>query len=205
MKSDTQLIIEEVYHRMRNNLQVVSGVLRKKGLEMNGEQVIDLIESAIIKITNMEVIHPCMGISKFKQMDLNSVFTKLTSQIKSLHAYDDLEIAFEIQTNSITLNSTTVTFLSRIINEFIINSYKHAFRNQPNGRIKIEIEKTGYNNYQLIYADNGNALKEIGLLDNSTSLGLEIVKLFVERLKGTIEYQINSGLEYKISFKEIIN
>lgn len=205
MKSDTQLIIDEVYHRMRNNLQVVSGVLRMKGKEMDSEQTIDLIESAIIKIINMEIIHPCIGNNKFEQYDLKTILTNLSSQIKSLHAYGGNDVEFELQTNGITLNSVTTTFLSRIINELIINSYKHAFRGTKNGLIKIEIKKTGYNKYQLVYCDNGNTLKDISLLNNSTSLGFEIIKLFVERLKGTIKYDLNPGLGYTIDFKEIIN
>lgn len=179
-----ELLLQEVHHRVKNNLQIILSIIRLQNDDIDddvmSEKFINLENriNAITKTYNMLLIG-----NNLHEVDMEEYVESLILDIKEsmFNIKDDLEITTDIKA-LVPLKQSV--YLGLIINELVINSYKHAFDNSQ-GSIKISLNK-GNDNFVLIVEDNGKGYK---IDANNKSLGLRLIKTLVnEQLEGTIEH-----------------
>ena len=195
-----QILLSELQHRVKNNLQYVISILEIQKESVNHSNIDDLIKSNQNRIHSIALLHKKLNLTdSVNEVDLKRYITDLSELVKD--SYDDkfknvsLFITCEIEILSIT----KALPLGLIIVELVSNSMKHAFKNQPNGIINIEITHDENSKKNCLhYIDNGEGFDFINV--ETKGLGVEIMKGLIDQLNGNIEAPIKEGFELKIYF-----
>jgi two-component sensor histidine kinase len=202
--SEKDILIKEIHHRVKNNLQLVMCLLNIQSRKSNNEEVIDFIEKGQARITSMALIHQNLYNSEnLSSVDFNEYVNQLINSIVASHGEIVNHISFKVRTNNINFDIQTGIPLGLIINELICNSLKYAFLNRKKGEIVIEMSHIKNDEYELSYSDDGVGYDHS--IINDTSIGIKLVRLLTEQLKGSIIINNNMGMKYTITFKCINN
>ncbi|HEY9858020.1 MAG TPA: histidine kinase dimerization/phosphoacceptor domain -containing protein [Candidatus Obscuribacterales bacterium] len=204
---EKEVLLKEIHHRVKNNLQVISSVLRLQSDYVRDEKILALFNDSQNRIRSMALIHEKLyQSSNLLKINFDEYIRDLTDNL--IRSYVSFSSAVTLTTNAIGvwLNIDTAIPCGLIINELVSNSLKHAFSetNQEN-EIQISITSAHDNEFTLIVRDNGIGFPEDIDFRNTESLGLELVCIFTEQLDGTIELDRSNGTAFVITFSEIGN
>ncbi len=195
-----QVLLSELQHRVKNNLQHVISILEIQKESIDYNNIDEVIRSNQNRIHSMALLHKKLNISEsVNDINLKRYITELAELVKE--SYDTykktIQLNISCAVETITIENALPTGL--IIVELVSNSIKHAFNDRSVGIITINISKDeSKQKTQLYYADNGN-----GFNINNTSekgLGLEIILGLIDQLNGEIESKGNAGFELSIWF-----
>jgi len=208
MISEKEILLRELYHRTKNNIQVISSMLRLKARLTENEYVKEIFSEIENKILGIALIHQKL----FETEDLSHLFLKdyLESLIillrqNLLRSSDNVDIS--VKGDEIKILLDTAMPLGIIVNELISNSLKYAFPNNTGGKIEISLRSTADNKIQLKICDNGVGLPENFDILKDGKLGLQTVYDLVNyQLAGEIKLEDNNGLCFIITVgKELYN
>jgi len=201
---EKEVLLREIHHRVKNNLQIVSTLLALQSSDITDPKILENYRESENRIQSIALIHEKM----YQSSDISSI--DFTSYIKSLindlmysYGADSKNIKAVIDTGNFLLSIETVQPLGLIINELVSNSFKYAFKNRKEGIITVKLEKINSNRFKLTVSDNGVGLPENLDFRNTNSLGLQLVNELVKQIDGTIEFNNDGGTEFKIIFKEM--
>lgn len=193
-----QVLLSELQHRVKNNLQHVISILEIQKESVDFNNIDELIRGNQNRIHSMALLHKKLNTSEsVNEVDLKRYITELSELVKESYDNHKKKISLGIQCDIGTISIEKALPLGLIIVELVSNSMKHAFKKRSIGIITIEITKD-QNSHKLYYADNGT-----GFDFNKTSekgLGQEIIKGLIDQLDGTTETSNNNGFELKIYF-----
>lgn len=196
-----KVLIKEVHHRVKNNLQVLNSFLNleKRVYRNNYDIIINHMQS---RLTSLALLHEkTYNAIDFKNINLKDYIEDQDTHFKSLlNLKNDIEFVTEID-ESLSLSIEVITPLSLVINELTMNSIKHAFPDDSSSDKKIikEITKIDDNWGKLIIRDNGVGIEDKGNIVNN--LGCEIVKSLTRQLDGKIRLlDFNEGIGYELLF-----
>ena len=199
------ILLKEIHHRIKNNLQIVSALLDLQSEQVKDENAIVLLEKSQARIQTMALIHEKLYSSKnLEQVDFVEYITSLTIYLRDSFIRDFQNIKLILELEPIALNLDLATSCGLIINELIVNSLEHGFIDRETGEIKV-IFTYQNGSYYLTVKDNGWGIsRQIDLTNNTQFLGLSLVKSLVEnQLKGNWKIQKNSGCVIQITFPSI--
>ncbi len=200
---EKEILLRELSHRTKNNMQVVSSMLRLYAKRESNEKI-DLIFTEIEgKILSMALVHQLLYESKdLSHLNLNDYITKLIPLIKSSYLISN-HIRFFCECEDINILIDTAAPLGLVINELISNSIKHAFPDNREGMIKINISTSRENELVIIISDDGIGFKDGFDIKKDINLGLKTVfNLVKNQLDGRIQVDSNNGLRWEIELKE---
>lgn len=186
-----EILLKEVHHRVKNNLQIVSSLLRLQAAENSNEKVIGQFEEAIGRIRSMALIHEKMYVNEdFSSIDVDSYIQSLVKDISnSIHTECEVELKLSTEVRQIDIKS--VVPLSLLLNELITNSIRHGFDQMQRAAIEISLEEAG-DKVLLYYSDSG-VWKE----GAQSGFGLELINTLTEQLHGTFERTAENGTHYR--------
>lgn len=190
------LLMKEVHHRVKNNLQIITSLLRlqKNNLSPEIEQKFD---EAISRIMTMSLIHSKLYQSDdLNKVDIESYIKDLIYEILSSLSNDD-KIKTSITSDVYAIGLKTIVPLGLIINELLSNSFKHAFKENENGLITINIHKINNNEFELHYNDSGKWTENT---NERVKFGLELIETLTEQLDGTM---IRNQSDYHFKLKNL--
>ena len=197
------VVIKEIHHRIKNNLQTVASLLRMQARRVDSEQTKKALNDSISRILSIAVVHEVLSKEGMDLVDVRSVLTHLIDMIIHNMVDHDRHITINLSCDSFNLYSRQATSLIMIVNELIHNALEHAFVNKSTGIINVEIKQKD-NQIELVVADNGIGFSEKEI-NQSKSLGLNIIRTLVEEdLKGTINIIRHKGTKVKIRFPHFI-
>lgn len=191
-------LLKEVHHRVKNNLQIITSLLRlqKETLPPEAEQK---IEEAINRIMTMALIHRKLYQSNnIEEINLESYIDELLHEISQSVAFNN-DIELKVNTNYNSIGLKTIVPLGLILNELISNSYKHAFEENDKGFISISINKLEANDFEVTYTDSGTWRTES---ENNSHFGLELIETLTEQLEGSM-YRKDSTFYFKLKNLDI--
>ncbi|TNE54736.1 MAG: hypothetical protein EP338_06250 [Bacteroidetes bacterium] len=203
---EKELLLKEIHHRVKNNLQIISSMLSLQSKNIDDEKARQAILEGKERIQAIALIHQRLYHNEaFATIRMKDYLDDLIEQLGVSYNDRHRQIKLVLETNDIVLNIDTVVPLGLIICELTTNAFKYAFDDQLKGRLKIEIrqEEEGY----LLYVkDNGIGMDENFNLLESNTLGMEIVRALVDQLEGSISYRTSeNGTAISIHFKELKN
>lgn len=192
--SEMEVMLREIHHRVKNNLQIITSLLRLQANNMDEEHG-SSYQEAIDRVTAMAIIHEKMyqsgSLSKF---DLEKYLNSLVSNLLlnySISKKPELVIDVKVE----DMKSKSIVPLALLINELLLNSLKHAFQNQDSPKISISLsehEAHKSNRFLLVYSDNGFWIE-----DSVASFGTEIIQAMAEQLEGSFNLETTpSGTKY---------
>lgn len=197
LNEEKTVMLKEIHHRVKNNLQIITSLLRLQTSEVDDPRVLDKFSEAIDRISAIAKIHDKMYNNKaLNQIDLSDYLEDLIRDL--LDSYTDKRsVKAEITSNINSIPPKHLVPIALLFNELVTNSVKHAFNNQLEGLIIIDAFVVDDNRVKLSYSDNGVWTDPI---DSSHSIGLELIDSFVEQLDGTCELDTTDGTTYVIRF-----
>ncbi len=192
---DREILFKELYHRVKNNLQMMVSILSMQKRRVEGSYAKGLIEDITGRIKSLALIHEKLQVSdELDNINMREYLTTLLDGIKNSYAVKGLELRIEV--DDISMNIDQVTSIGLIVNELANNSFKHAFTNTESPCVSLKMSKETQT-YHLTYSDNGEGNMKI---KESKSLGSTLIKtLTTSQLKGS--YTINAEPSVTYSFK----
>lgn len=192
------LMLKEIHHRVKNNLQIVSSMLRLQAKDIDDEKLRSYFNDAVNRVSVMALVHEKMYQNNLEKIEPNEYFEELSKSISSaLRSYcSTLEVKVQVEVEQIGLN--TLVPLALIVNELLTNSIKYAFHDCVNPEVIIQLAQKEDGKYEFMFKDNGEWNNDI---DNPTSFGLEMVDALTEQLDGNANRFIDNGTIYKIHFE----
>ncbi|AFY31510.1 histidine kinase dimerization/phosphoacceptor domain -containing protein [Calothrix sp. PCC 7507] len=198
---EKEVLLKEIHHRVKNNLQVISSLLRLQARYINDEKAFDIFQDSQNRVRAMAMIHENLYQSNdLAKIEFSDYIQKLTNNlICSYGVKQDIKIHLNI--DKILLKIDTAIPCGLIINELISNAIKHAFVDCNKGDIYVDFLDLNHGKYSLNVSDTGVGLqKDIELYKNQ-SLGLQLVWNLVEQLEGSIKFT-QLGTLFTIIFVE---
>jgi len=197
---DKEILLKEIHHRVKNNLQIISSLLKMQSQDFGNEEIKEIFRETQNRIMSMSFIHQSFYQSgDLSEVDFDKYVGKLVNNLFNIYDTDPLKVKFEIDTKNINLGVDTAIPCGLMINEIISNSLKHAFIKGSRGSILITLdEKEGV--CILNIKDNGKGIPESVQLGKSTSLGMVLITMLCDQIDGSITLKREGGTEYEVRF-----
>jgi len=193
-------LLQEVHHRVKNNLQVISSLFRLQSYETNDIKSKQLFETSVNRISAMALIHEKMyqGVD-ISKINLEDYLKSLVNDIFKSNGLE-MEIDYNVKSELEIIGNRTIVPLALILNELISNTHKHAFEDNKKGEINIKIDIVSDNRFTLKYSDSGTWKTK----DKASSFGLDLIDAFTEQLDGEMNRVVNqNGTHYIFNLKNI--
>lgn len=191
------VMLKEIHHRVKNNLQVITSLLRLQSYEIDDEKSVAHFQEAMNRVVAMALIHDKM----YQAEDLSRIDLKAYLETLSADLIQSYSIAIPVK---MTIYSEVKYILPKslvstalLFNELISNSLKHGFNGLTEGTIDIDIRLPKPDQIRFRYADNGNWKSP----SRSNSFGLELIETLTEQLDGTMERIVDQGTVYQFTFQ----
>lgn len=200
------VLLKEIHHRVKNNLQIITSLLNLQSRSIEDNRTRDLFEMSLNRIQSMAKVHELLyrsnNFSKINYKDyLETLIHPLIVSMKGL----DNNIHFELDVDEIELNINTAIPLGLLINEILTNSLKHGIREDEEGSLYVKIKKIDDDVYVLNIGDFGIGFSPENSIDEHETLGLQLISSLTEQLSGEIERKADKkGTHYQIQFHEMI-
>lgn len=192
------ILLQEIHHRVKNNMQVIVSLLRMQSREIISEEAKESFEDAITRILTMSLIHQKMY-EKESLMNLD-IKDYLNTLIKNLIETNILytNVEYNVSSTLTSVSAKSIVPLGLIINELMSNSMKYAFG--ETGRIELTLAPSEGREFLMTYFDNGKWIE-----NNDTTFGTQLIEVFTEQLEGSFERVVNeSGTYYHFKLIEDI-
>ena len=200
--NEKEILLKEVHHRVKNNLQVISSILNLQSSYIKDENTLNILRESQNRIKSMSFIHESLyKTDDFSKINFSEyIFSLSKNLVHSYGIYDDL-VELETSLEEIYLNLDLSIPCGLIINELVSNALKYAFPDAKKGIIKIELfENKGLIN--LIVQDNGLGLPKAINYKETGSLGLQLVMTLAEQIEAKVILDNTKGAKYTIIFKK---
>jgi PAS domain S-box-containing protein len=197
-KKDT--LIKEIFHRVKNNFQMVSSLLNLQADHTKDPEMIELMKKCRNRIQSMALIHEKLLQSEENtEISFPNYVQDMVSHLFTSYGVGPESISYHAEIDEIPLGLESIIPLSLIINELVTNSLKHAFPNGKKGEIYINLEPCNSGKLRLSVKDNGIGLPPEINIRNSHTLGLQLVALLAEQLDGHIGISRDGGTELSVT------
>lgn len=192
-----ELMIQEIHHRIKNNLQSVVSLLRLQERRTTSVEAKKVLKDSSSRILAIAQTHQLLSQHIDGVVSLKEMVETLTQNLLSSLVRKNIEMSIDID-ERIVLNSDQMVALSLVLNEIIANAYEHAFGEQETGEIQIVARKT-QNKIDLTVKDNGSGFDINNFKKN---LGMNIIEMYIaEKLRGTLTLTSSDlGTENRIRF-----
>lgn len=198
---EKETLINEIQHRVKNNLQIISSLLTLQSEYVKDERFIELFNETQNRVRSMALIHEILYQSEdLSRIDFGEYIQNLTTHLFQTYGVKSDDIRLDINAYDISLGVDTAVPCGLIINELVSNSLKHAFPVTKKGQIRIVLSSDGGNKFTLIVSDDGIGFPKDLDFRNPESLGLQLVVSLVNQLGGAIRLSRRHGTEFKIVF-----
>jgi PAS domain S-box-containing protein len=198
---EKSVLLMEVHHRVKNNLQIISGLIRLQSRDVDNEQALYALQQTENRVSTMALVHE----SLYQSGNLANINARqhMTHLVTNLLMSEDQERQINLDTDieDFQLDLSTAIPCSLIVNELVTNAMKYAFGGGRTGTVRISLHQVPGDRIQLIVADDGVGIP--GDLDpaKAKSLGLKLVtRLTRDQLKGTIDLRRENGTTFIITF-----
>jgi PAS domain S-box-containing protein len=200
--AEKEILLKEIHHRVKNNLQVISSLLNLQARYIKDEQARELFKESQNRVRSMALIHEKLYQSKdLARIDFAEYIRDLVMNLFSAYRINSDVITPKVDICGVILSVDVAIPCGLIISELVSNSIKYAFSAGREGEILISLLPEGNNGYTLTVSDNGIGFpKDLDIM-NTETLGLQLVTTLTDQLQGTIELNTDRGTEFKIKFQ----
>ncbi|NVL91041.1 MAG: PAS domain S-box protein [Desulfobacterales bacterium] len=201
---EKEVLLQEIHHRVKNNMQVISSLLKLQAGYVDDRTYVDMFKESRNRIISMALVHEKLYQSEdLASIDLNEYINHLANALFRSYGVDTNSIALKIDVADVVLGVDTAIPCGLIVNELISNSLKYAFPDGKKGEIKITLRPTDEDEVELTVSDNGVSIPDDLDLTSTESLGLKLVRILTDQLRGKLEIDRNDGTMIQIQFKKI--
>lgn len=192
-------LIHELHHRVKNNLQVVSGLLSLQSNRLRDETARVAMDEGRKRIDAMALIHQRLYMDKdLAAVDAEDYLNSLTWSLAGSYGYTNQHVHTDVNLPERSMHIDLMIPIGLIVNELVTNAFKHAFANTSKPQIKVSLSKNEDGSMELIIADNGTGF----VITNDTgSFGMKLVSTLVDQLNGEMQMKQDNGTTYTIQIR----
>lgn len=194
-----EILLKEIHHRVKNNLQLVSSLLYLQSKKYNSKEINTLIGESQKHIHSIALVHEMLyQEDTLSLISMEKYIEELITKLQQVSSNKNIE--FNILTHNVFLPIDYATTFGLIINELVINSLKYAF-NSNKGIITISLIREDLSGYEFRYSDNGVGLDS--KLKKENTLGQRLIKMLADEIGSNLTIKNKNGLTYIFTFKGI--
>jgi PAS domain S-box-containing protein len=198
---EREVMLREIHHRVKNNMQIISSLLRLQSRQIKDKRVLDIFNVGQNRIRSMALIHE----SLYQSIDLSKInfsdyIKRLTTHLLSMYRAGMNRIRMNVNVSHVFLDINRAIPCGLIINELVSNSLKHAFPDGKKGEIRIVMKANKRGKHTLVVRDTGVGFPEDLDFYRTETLGMQLVTDLVSQLEGTIKLKRDKGTEFRIIF-----
>ena len=197
-------LISEIYHRTKNNMQVIISMFSLKSMYSEDEKLEKIFKDMENRIRAMSLVHEKLYQSRnLSKLNLKEYLSELVVNILSAYGITDSKISVKNKMENIEVLIDTAIPCGLVVNELVSNVVKHAFPDNRSGEIITSLTIDEADEIELVVSDTGVGCGALPGLEEIESMGLQIVKNIVEyQLKGKIELSPSAGTKWIIRFSD---
>ncbi|MHA1844604.1 MAG: histidine kinase dimerization/phosphoacceptor domain -containing protein [Promethearchaeota archaeon] len=199
---EKEILLKEIHHRVKNNLQVISSLIVLEEQNIKDEKVINIFKDLQSHIKAMALIHEALYKSEnLNKIDISKYIKDLVDNLFKAYSENSKNVKFYLNIDNIDFNLDRAIYCGFIINELVSNSLKYAFSKNEGGKIIISLNKTMDNRVLLDVYDNGKGFPKDIDCNNLNTIGLNLVSTITKQMNGTIQIKKNNGTHVMITWK----
>lgn len=201
---EKEVMLKEIHHRVKNNLQVISSLLKMQSENHSNAETVEALKVSRSRIVSMALVHENLyNTPDLASIDMKKYIDKLSMNIFAAFGVGNNKVAFHSDVNNVKLGLDTAIPLGLMMNEIITNSLKHAFPSSDCGEINVKLEKDLNEYFHLCVKDTGIGIPKDFLTKPNGTLGKQLIKTLCSQLDGEMHINNGCGTEFLIDFKEL--
>jgi two-component sensor histidine kinase len=197
---EKEVLLKEVHHRVKNNLQLIASLLSLQSEYSADSKALSMLDDMKTRVRSIAAIHEILyGSADLSRIDFAGYLNSIGRDLKSFYSGVAEKVKLTVKSEAVFLDITQAVPCGLIVNELLTNSFKYAFPGDRSGTIEVsfwcQIDKC-----ILKLSDDGISLPKHVEPENAASMGLQLVTLLVQQLKGKLTVRRHGGTKYTIAF-----
>lgn len=200
--ADKEVLLKEIHHRVKNNLQVISSLLSIQNDYTDDQKIMSVLQASQSRVNSMALIHEQLyESSDFAEVNFPEYVQNLADRMMSSYGVDPGKVSFENELCGVSMDIDSAISLGLIVSELFSNALKHAFPDGRAGRISIRHSSDG-NNCTLQVSDTGVGIASELDLTQPKSMGLRLVNMLAKQLGGSVKVETGDGTTISVSYSQ---
>lgn len=193
------VLLKEIHHRVKNNLQLISGLLYLQSVKYKETDVSKIINESLKHINSIALVHEMLYQDEtLSLVSMEKYLKELGNRLLQVSSQEN--ISYNLNALNIALPVNYATTLGLIFNELVTNSLKHAFTNKD-AIVSVTLKEISKNEYVFVYSDNGKGFEFSKEDSTKKTLGTKLIKMLAEEIEANLSVENNNGLTYHFTFK----
>jgi PAS domain S-box-containing protein len=196
--TEKEALHRELLHRVKNSFALIKSLIYLERQRLDNEEtnkVLEELEHRVGSLAHMYSLLNETGVSQ--QVELDYYLCQISKSLTDSFIEDNQKIKIKTEFDKIIVSPKDASSIGLIVNELLTNSLKYAFDKYSDGEITIKLKEENKIAI-LLFADNGRGLSKNFKIEDSTGMGLELVKMLTQQLSGTLEVESKNGTTFKI-------
>ncbi|RFC55370.1 sensor histidine kinase [Brumimicrobium aurantiacum] len=198
---EKETLLQEIHHRVKNNMQIISSILRLQNNYVEDQETKVILSESINRIRSMSGIHERLyKFKNFESINFSDYLLELTNEVIYTYKQDTkLNIEIEDDLADIRFNIKQAIPCGLFVNEIISNAVKYAFKGREKGNLFLSLKHID-GNIELAIGDDGVGFPKDFSIEDSETLGIQLIDSLVDQLDGSLEIKNENGVKFKIVF-----
>jgi two-component sensor histidine kinase len=194
------ILLSEIHHRVKNNMAIISSMLSLQSKHIEDRKFLDMLMEIRNRIHSMALVHEMLYRSRnLTDIGVKEYIDSLVGYISAnYHKNRDIIISTEVEDMALSID--LLIPLGLIINELMMNTFKHAFHNQAEPKVTLSLIRDADERLALSVSDNGEGFRHGFDIDQSDGLGLKLLRALIGQIAGKLEISSGNGANFKITF-----
>lgn len=198
---EKDILLKEVHHRVKNNLQMIYSLFNMQSRQVNNEYTREILSQGKTRIKAISLVHQLLYQSEnFNDINIQDYINSLKENLTSIYGDSDKNIEIHVNVYGMSLNIDKAIPVGLILNELLTNSYKYAFDGKDSGNIYINIEENK-SKYHFTYKDDGLGL-DLNSLKTTDTLGMRLITRLSQQIGASPIFKNDNGLELNFYFEK---
>ena len=201
--NEKEILLKEIHHRVKNNLQVISSLLYFQSKKSNDDRTLEMFNESRNRVRSMALLHEKLYQAEdIGNIDFSDYVRSLTRFLHETYSVEAERAQIDVDVDDIQIGIENAISCGLIINELVSNALKYAFPDEKTGRISVKLRKDVDDDIILIVKDDGVGFPDSFELGKTDTLGMQLVYNLSQRLRGTVEHKNTHGTQFTIRFKQ---
>jgi PAS domain S-box-containing protein len=198
---EKDVLLREIHHRVKNNLQVVTSLLTLQEERLRDEESRQVLRQLMDRIRSMSLIHErLLSAGDLACIRMQGYCTELLGHLMQSYGADPARIVAEVSAGDLELDIDTAVTCGLIVNELVSNSLKHAFRDGRAGAVSVRFERRAAGALALAVSDTGPGFPAAPPPEGHGTTGIQLVGVLCEQLGGRAELTGDAGMRFQVLF-----
>ncbi len=198
-KQHIEMLLKELHHRVKNNLQILSSVLSLQSQQLMDKNALQAVKASEGRVNAMALIHKKLYMGdQNRSIDIKEYITELIQYLAHTYGFAERKFDLNLKLEEIQIDVDKAIPLGLIVNELVSNSFKYAYSRQPLPVLNVSLYLSGQRNLSLEISDNGSGFEESAGKEINGAFGLKMVRTLLKELKGKLDMNTDKGTSFTL-------